>query len=77
VTETRCECCDLPAYSCGKAKEAAQLRERDEQRGRRIAGGHWTAAHYRGVCARCGEPFDVDALIRYAGDGGWLAECCA
>lgn len=25
----------------------------------------------------CGERFDIDALIRYAGDGGWRAECCS
>lgn len=27
VGEIRCECCDLPAYSCGKA---AEQRQRDE-----------------------------------------------
>ncbi|MGH3933498.1 MAG: hypothetical protein ACRDS1_00700 [Pseudonocardiaceae bacterium] len=74
--ETRCECCDLPAYSCGRAADAEQRHERAAQRRKLISAG-WTPAHYRGVCAQCGERFDVDTLIRYAGSGGWRAECCA
>ncbi|MGH3416382.1 MAG: hypothetical protein ACRDSS_07935 [Actinocrinis sp.] len=62
TTEERCGCCDLPTYSCGKAKETAQRHTQDAERRTLI---------------RAGQRFDVDALIRYAGDGGWRAECCA
>ncbi|MGH7687802.1 MAG: hypothetical protein ACREN2_13445 [Candidatus Dormibacteria bacterium] len=76
AAEQRCECCDLPTYSCGKAKEAAQRHAQDAERRALVRAG-WIPAHYRGFCVRCGQPFNADALIRYAGNGSWRAECCA
>ncbi|MGH3834170.1 MAG: hypothetical protein ACRDSF_00480 [Pseudonocardiaceae bacterium] len=74
MSTERCECCDLPVYSCGKAEEAAQRHARRRQA---LIKAGWTPAHYRGVCVRCGERFGADALIRYVGGSGWRAECCA
>lgn len=71
----RCDCCDLPASSCGKATET---RQRQEQAGlrRSLLEYGWFPARYPGSCCHCGEVFGVDALIHRDGEG-WLAECCA
>lgn len=75
MTTGRCECCDLPAYSCGKAKETELRREWQWNRARLEAAG-WFSALYPGVCADCGEGFEAGTLIRMGGSG-WHAECCA
>lgn len=75
AAEERCECCDLPVTSCGKAAEqrlrddAAQLRRRLERNG-------WQAAAWPGTCLLCGDPFAAGAMI-VRGRDGYRAECCS
>lgn len=76
MNEPRCECCDLPVSSCGKAAEhrqrvaLARWRSQLRERG-------WFESAWPGVCP-CGEPFKEKALIsRDQASGRWIAECCA
>lgn len=80
MAEPRCQCCDLPAYSCGKATEDRQRRERRAERERLLGLPGWFAAEYPGVCAECGEYFEAGIPIRRETDNGrlgWRAWCCA
>jgi hypothetical protein len=77
TTADRCDCCDLPAYSCGKAVEQCQRAEQANERVRLRAQG-WTPAQWPGRCDACNEPFDAGSLISHLGvEHGWRAECCA
>lgn len=71
---TRCECCDLPVSSCGKAVEVAQRQQRIAERARLLAAG-WFVARYAGECGGCGDWFEAGTLIRRDGEG-WRSECC-
>lgn len=62
----RCECCDLPVYSCGKAGERKQHAEARAEVQRLTALGFFPAEH-PGRCGHCGEWFKP----------GWVAACCA
>lgn len=73
----RCECCDLPIESCGKAAEDKQRREQQQERRRLLAHPAWFAALYPGVCERCGERFEPGTPIRMVAHSGWRAQCCA
>jgi len=76
--EQRCECCELPVYSCGKAVEDRQRRYEQAERAALLARPSWFAAHYRGPCDSCGVWFEPGTPITIAADaGGWRAECCA
>jgi hypothetical protein len=71
----RCECCDLPVASCGKAAETKQRAERAaEVRSLKAWGFH--PADYPGACGHCGVPFPPGTLIRHFHGHGWVAECC-
>ena len=74
----RCECCDLPSYSCGKAKETELRRQWRINREQLEARG-WFPANYPGTCVGCGGWFKPGTLIRMsmAPPAGWRAECCA
>ena len=76
MAETRCECCDLPAYSCGRAKESALRKEWKRDRARLEARG-WFPSIYPGVCEQCRERFEPGTLIRMIAHEGWRVECCA
>lgn len=76
ISETRCDCCDLPVYSCGKAKETRLRQEWKADRSRLEARG-WLSAIYPGVCEQCRERFEPGTLIRMVAHSGWRAECCA
>lgn len=65
----RCECCDLPVESCGKA---AEQRQRAEQR--RVSADRLVAV-FAGLCADCGERIRPGDTIERSGDG-WRGECC-
>lgn len=71
----RCVCCDLPVVSCGKAVEARQAATVRYERERTLARTGWMPAQYPGVCASCGERFDVGEPIARHGSG-WRAGCC-
>jgi hypothetical protein len=75
---TKCECCDLPEYSCGKA---AAKRQEMEAKGRaaELVGRGWFPAKWPGACRECGSEFDAGALIKGGPYGyrGYLADCCS
>ena len=80
--DMRCECCELPEYSCGKAaakKQEAEARQQSVE----LAARGWFVASYPGSCRGCGEDFEVGSLIhgtsdRYGHKGRkYFAECCA
>lgn len=79
---TRCECCDLPDYSCGKA---AATRDEIESRKRtaELVNRGWFAAKFHGICKGCGADFEAGTLIRGTSDGfgrtklKYFAECCS
>lgn len=73
----RCDCCDLPTYSCGTAMQAEQQRAEMYRRDDLLHRG-WIVAEWPGVCVRCRKDFPASALIVYSHAMiGWLAECCA
>ena len=76
MNEQRCQCCDLPVYSCGKAKETELRREWRQDRERLEAQG-WRSSLYPGACEHCHEWFATGTLIRMVAGSGWRAECCA
>jgi hypothetical protein len=67
--EDRCECCDLPTYSCGRALE---------RQARRARAGYGRPARYAGRCGGCGERFDEGDLIMPGPGPGepWQAVAC-
>ena len=73
--EARCECCDLPVESCGKAAEQRARRDDAAVLTTAFAAPHVVAAQYPGRCADCGEWFPADTPI-YAGEGGWTNPVC-
>lgn len=76
--EGRCECCDLPMSSCGKAAEALARRQVMIDRQAQVARGAFPAA-YAGKCCACEEGYGATSLIRRTGrnSGGYLGPCCA
>lgn len=76
ATDERCDCCDLPSYSCGKSREAEQRREQQRHRAQLLERG-WISAQFPGSCEHCREPFRSGVLIRPVANSGWRAECCA
>lgn len=73
--EERCLHEMLPGQCAVCLGKSSPEEESLELRARLLASG-WFAAQYRGVCDRCGTPFEQGAAIRMA-DRGWRAECCA
>lgn len=72
----RCECCDLPVYSCGKSAEDGQ-RKLDAATRRWLINHGWFTAQWPGVCGRCCKPFYSQTLIHPDGLATYIAECCA
>lgn len=71
----RCDCCDLPVESCGKAVEQRQRIERRahvEEMNRK----GWIPSRYGGVCIECGHGYKVGGLIK-GSIAGYKGECCA
>jgi hypothetical protein len=75
VSDERCECCDLPTSSCGKAAEQRQRAEQQAERARIRALPGVFMALYAGTCGGCGERYEQRSLIRST-SGGYRAECC-
>lgn len=75
---TRCECCDLPAESCGKDLERRQIAEQRTLRAHLLTQPRWSLSAYPGQCSDCGEHFRAATPItRNPTDDGWRAACCA
>lgn len=53
----RCDCCDLPVATCGKAVEQRQRKEDQAERARALAHPRALKALYAGACCQCGERF--------------------
>lgn len=71
----RCDCCDLPVESCGKAAEQRQRAEAQRERTMLLARTSWFEASYPGTCSSCGERFPAGEPITKHG-GGYKASCC-
>ena len=76
MSEPRCECCDLPLYSCGKAVEVQQRQAEQQERAVLLSSPGWVAARWPGQCGVCAEWFKAGTPIQ-ADDCGWRAQCCA
>lgn len=59
----RCDCCELPVESCGKAAEARARKEARIARTRLLSRPGARAAMFRGSCGVCGEWYDAGAPI--------------
>jgi hypothetical protein len=75
TTEERCDCCDLPVTSCGKAVEQAN------ERASRVAilaswPGRSVTALWPGTCPSCGEAYEEGDTITRCLDTGWVCEGC-
>lgn len=79
MSEDRCECCDLPSYSCGKTKEKQLIREDKQLRGRLLRSGHgWFTSSWGGKCIQCREWFPPGTPLRRSeAPEGYRAYCCA
>lgn len=73
----RCDCCDLPIESCGKAAEDRQRKEDANARSRAMGLPGWWRAKWPGTCAGCGSGFAAGDPITVAHNDGYLAYCCA
>lgn len=79
MSEPRCECCDLPVASCGKAAEQLARREAMLERQRLAQLPNAMPAQYAGTCGACGEWFKVGDIIgppRPFGLNTWVGPCC-
>lgn len=80
VRVMRCDCCDLPVESCGKAAEVAQRAALDAWR-KWLCRHGWFRSNYAGSCHQCGTEFKAGSVIRsggFTGRGGvYVAACCA
>ena len=75
MNTTRCECCDLPVESCGKAAEQLQRRIR-QQEIENLQRRGWFPSAYGGSCFSCSSHFTKGTMIK-AVLGGYKAECCS
>lgn len=67
----RCDCCDLPVESCGKAIEDRQRAEAHAERERLLTLPGVIAADLAGRCARCHGRVEVGDPIRHERGQGW------
>jgi hypothetical protein len=72
----RCDCCDLPVESCGRAVEQRLRKEDANARSEALSAYGWFRAQYAGQCAGCGEHFAVGDPISYVADGKYKSYCC-
>lgn len=76
MREDRCDCCDLPVSSCGRAVEQ---RQRDEERARReraLDEDGTIEAVYPGVCPTCGTYFLPGEPLRRHNRAWFPVLCC-
>ena len=71
----RCDCCDLPVESCGRAVEVRQRQEDANARSHALSLYGWFRAQYPGQCVQCGGHFKIGDPI-CALDGGYKSYCC-
>lgn len=73
----RCDCCDLPVESCGRAIERRAEQEDANARWQALALYGWFRARFPGSCIDCGEPFKIGTPISYDAErDGYRAYCC-
>jgi hypothetical protein len=75
----RCDCCDLPAYSCGRVVEQRQRAELAQERRRLFAISGTIPARYPGICSGCdaGHFIEGDPIVRDVGRyGEWRSLLC-
>jgi hypothetical protein len=89
MAEDYCELYDMPASMCAHCrgnKSAEEMAEVETLalRAQLLATDHrWFASQFPGRCAKCGLPFQPEALIRRGHgndllpDTAYIAECCA
>ncbi len=78
--ETRCFCCDLPEFACGRAAEKRQQAETAKAKAELLECAGWLPSRYPGRCTNCGEPFAAGDPISHPGEygrSGYLSGCCA
>lgn len=71
MSEERCERSDLLASQCAHCRGDVLESEPDFVVVARFP------AKYAGVCAACGEPFEVEDRIGRTDDGDYVCEVCA
>ena len=82
-TATRCECCDLPTESCGRAAEARLALEEGARQANLLRNPPWFTATYAGHCGNCAEHFESGYPIRVSTKRGaygrpcYIGACCA
>lgn len=76
-TEVRCDCCDLPVYSCGLSADQRRRAEENAQRQRVLTTRGVVESRHPGRCSECGATFEPGEPIQRDPDGGgWRASCC-
>jgi hypothetical protein len=73
---TRCDCCDLPAESCGRAIEQARRDELKALRQRALQQPGVVPARYPGTCPACRTPINPLDPVRRTEDGWTGVLCC-
>jgi hypothetical protein len=79
MSEARCDCCDLPITSCGRAAELRQRAAATAEGRRLLALPGAIPARYAGLCGSCDEPFaEGDPITRYHQGrfGTWRSLTC-
>jgi hypothetical protein len=80
MSDARCDCCELPIASCGKAAELRQRAAEATERRRLLNQPDAIPARYAGLCGSCDEPFaEGDPITRYPQGrfGTWRSlSCC-
>lgn len=71
---TRCDCCDLPVASCGKA---AEQRQRAEAKADRPRHGAEVVARFSGRCPYGNERITPGDRLVYDEEYGWCCAPCA
>lgn len=79
----RCDCCDLPLYSCGRGAEQRQQTETAAERRRLLHQPGAIPARYPGICSRCnegrfaeGDPIVLDVRPQSGRPGQWRSLLC-
>lgn len=76
MTETRCDCCDLPDYSCGRQAEQRARAEEAEAHLDALSTREAFVASYPGTCGACGDWFAAGTPIRRFYGGYRNLMCC-
>lgn len=76
MAEERCDCCDLPVSSCGKAVEQKVAAERRAEIARVLMEPGVVAARHSGTCVTCASRYPEGEPIKHTEDGWSGALCC-